>query len=99
MLGDLDVWRRQMEEEDVAYRAEARVRAKEIRRVEAEGAKLRGAAGKRWDVQGLRAHLLGRLDALTALPALHKEHAEAVPGCSQQMSGSVVECSSSLGQG
>lgn len=94
LLEEVDVWRRQIDEEEVAYQKEARVRAREIRKAEGEGAKLHAA--KRWDVHGLRAHLVGLTGKLDAFTALHGTHAQTLLGQSQEISKKVAECSSSL---
>ena len=94
LLEEVDLWRRQIDEEEVAYRTEARVRAKEIRKSEAEGAKLHAA--KRWDVHGLRAHLVGLTGKLDAFAALHRTHAQTLLGQSQEMSKKVVEYAGGL---
>lgn len=94
LLQEVDLWRRQIDEEEVAYQNEARVRAREIRKAEADGAKLHAA--KRWDVHGLRAHLVGLTGKLDAFTALHGRHAQTLLGHSQEMSKKVGECSSGL---
>lgn len=94
LLEELDSWRRQIEEEEVAYQKEARERAREIRKSESEGVKLQRA--KRWDVAGLRSHLVGLTNKLDAFTGLHAQHAQTLLRESQDMSRKVVDCTSSL---
>ena len=94
LLEEMDSWQRRIEEEEVAYQKEARLRAKEIRRSETEGAKLQRA--KRWDVTGLRSHLVGLTSKLDAFTALHGQHAQTLLRESQDISRKVVDCTSSL---
>ncbi|KAI9876887.1 MAG: hypothetical protein M1830_005391 [Pleopsidium flavum] len=94
LLEELDSWQRSIEEEEVSYQAEARLRAKEIRKSEGEGAKLQRA--KRWNVAGLRSHLAGLTGKLDAFTSLHSHHAQTLLRESQDISRKVVDCISSL---
>ena len=80
----------------MAYQREARLRARGIRKAEAEGAKLRGPKNKKWDVTGLRSHLVGLTGKLDAFTALHRDHAQTLLRESQDLSNKVVDCTSSL---
>ncbi|KAI0475773.1 hypothetical protein GGR56DRAFT_674302 [Xylariaceae sp. FL0804] len=95
LLHELDRWRRDVDDEDEAYRREAAARAKEIRRLEKEGLRMHRLKRRR-DVSEFRAHLVeltGRLDDLTAL---HGSHARATLRASQEVGVRIVDAGSSL---
>ncbi|KAI5867403.1 hypothetical protein GGS23DRAFT_592719 [Durotheca rogersii] len=95
LLHELDRWRRAIEDEDEAYRKEAAVRSREIRRLEREGQRLYHQPRRR-DVAAFREHLVtltGRLDGLTTL---HAAHARALLRDCQETSERILDASCSL---
>jgi hypothetical protein len=94
LLHELDGWRRQMEEEEVAYQREVKDRSKEIRRMEKEGLKLHRQ--RKRDVARFRGHLVDLTTKLDELTALHGGHSQSLLRDSQETSVKIVEASSSL---
>ncbi|APA11676.1 hypothetical protein sscle_08g064460 [Sclerotinia sclerotiorum 1980 UF-70] len=94
LLHELDNWGRHIEEEEVSYRKEVKIKSKEIQKMEKEGMRLHKQ--RKRDVRGFRGHLVELTTRLDGLTTLHGEHSRALLRDCQDVSTKVVEASSSL---